>query len=81
MAGTQIDIPMTGAPSVAYGTVTGAAAITTADGLPLSAQPRYLLERFSKDFDGKNAFYYRITVRAQGLNSNTVVWLQEVFTP
>jgi type IV pilus assembly protein PilX len=75
-AGTTIDIDMTAAPSVAYGTFTGAAAIQF-----LSAQPRYLLERFSKDFDGKNALYYRITARAQGVNSNTVVWLQEVFTP
>lgn len=59
--------------SVGYGTFTGAPAIT---GLPI--QPRYILERFTKDFGGV-AYYYRITARAQGINANTVVWLQETY--
>ena len=75
-APATINIDMTAAPSVVYGRFTGAANIQF-----LSRQPRYLLERFAKDFDGKNAFYYRITVRANGVSANTVVWLQEVFTP
>ncbi|MEW5769536.1 MAG: PilX N-terminal domain-containing pilus assembly protein [Pseudomonadota bacterium] len=59
--------------SVGYGSFTGATAIA---GLPV--QPRYVLERFVKDFGGK-AYYYRITVRAQGINANTVVWLQGTY--
>lgn len=61
---------MTAAPSVAYGRFTGATVIPN-----LSAQPRYLIEGFF------GQTYYRITVRAQGANANTVVWLQEVFNP
>lgn len=68
-------VSMTAAPSVAYGDNTGA---TDIDGL--SAQPRYLIEGMEKVVPGyPNAFYYRITARAQGANPNTVVWLQEVF--
>lgn len=69
---------MIAAPSVAYGTNTGATLIGG-----LSAAPRYLIEGFSKPPAGGGAKvpYYRITVRAQGANPNTVVWLQEVFTP
>jgi type IV pilus assembly protein PilX len=59
--------------SVPYGTFTGAAAIPG-----ISIQPRYLIERFHKDFGGKT-YFYRITARAQGANPNTVVWLQEVY--
>lgn len=72
-------VSMTAAPSVAYGSFTGAAAIAG-----LSAQPRYIIEGFEKKLPGsasKKAFFYRITVRAQGANPNTVVWLQEVFRP
>lgn len=72
---------MTGAPSVAYGDNTNAADITVS-GQDLFAKPRYLIEGFRKTPPGGGeAFYYRITVRAQGINSNTVVWLQEVFKP
>ncbi len=59
--------------SVGYGDFTDAPDITG-----LSVQPRYILERFVKDFGGK-VYYYRITARAQGLNANTVVWLQETY--
>jgi type IV pilus assembly protein PilX len=70
-------ISMTAAPSVAYGANTGASVI---DGL--SAPPRYLIEGMKKILPGGGeAFYYRITTRAQGANPNTVVWLQEVFKP
>jgi type IV pilus assembly protein PilX len=68
---------MTAAPSVAYGRFTGATAIAG-----LSAQPRYVIEGIRKTPPGGGElFYYRITVRAQGANPNTVVWLQEVFRP
>jgi type IV pilus assembly protein PilX len=68
---------MTAASSVAYGTY------TNADEVPLvSAQPRYNIEGMRKTPPGESdKFYYRITVRAQGINANTVVWLQELFTP
>lgn len=71
-------VSMTAAPSVPYGTYTGATAITL-----VSAQPRYLIEGFRKNIPGSggDTFFYRITVRAQGVNANTVVWLQEVFKP
>ena len=65
-----LTIDMTTAPSVAYGRFTGAASIAG-----LSAQPRYLIEGYS----GRDSFYYRITVRAQGINANTVVWLQAAY--
>ena len=58
-----------------YGDYTGAADIAG-----LSAQPRYIIEGIRKTPPGGGEnFYYRITVRAQGVNPNTVVWLQEVF--
>jgi len=70
-------ISMTAAPSVAYGRFTGA---TTIAGL--SAQPRYIIEGIRKTPPGSGeTFYYRITTRAQGVNQNTVVWLQEIFRP
>ncbi|MBU1395693.1 MAG: pilus assembly protein [Gammaproteobacteria bacterium] len=70
-------VSMTAAPSVAYGANTPA---TDIDGL--SAQPRYLIEGIRKTPPGgAEEFYYRVTVRAQGANPNTVVWLQEVFKP
>jgi type IV pilus assembly protein PilX len=62
---------MTAAPSVAYGSFTGASPITN-----LSAQPRYIIEGLTSS----SPFYYRITVRAQGANPNTVVWLQVVYS-
>lgn len=70
-------VSMTNVPSVAYGFFTGATAIAG-----LSAQPRYIIEGIKKvPPGGTEEFYYRITVRAQGANPNTVVWLQEVFKP
>lgn len=68
---------MTAAPSVEYGDFTGAADIAG-----LSNQPRYLIEGIRKTPPGGEvSYFYRITVRAQGANPNTVVWLQEVFKP
>lgn len=70
-------VSMTAAPSVAFGTHTAAAAIGG-----LSAQPRYLIEGIRRTPPGGGeAFYYRITARAQGANPNTVIWLQVVFKP
>ena len=68
---------MTAAPSITYGTFTGATPITG-----LSAQPRYLIEGFKRTPPGGSEnYYYRITVRAQGANANTVVLLQAVYKP
>jgi type IV pilus assembly protein PilX len=70
---------MTAAPSVEYGANTPAA---PGDIPGVSAAPRYLIEGIRKAPPGfEEAFYYRITVRAQGANPNTVVWLQEIFKP
>lgn len=70
-------VSMTAAPSVAHGTFTGAGGI---QGFPV--QPRYLIEGIRKTPPGSGeTFFYRITVRAQGMNANTVVWLQEIFKP
>jgi len=73
-------VSMTGAPSVEYGTNTGAAQIGG-----LSVQPRYIIEAIQKycwrKCEGDLTTGYRVTVRAQGANPNTVVWLQEVFKP
>lgn len=66
-----IALDMTTTPSIEYGTFTGAPAIAL-----VSAQPRYLIEGFTTT---SNVTSYRITVRAQGANANTVVWLQEIF--
>lgn len=79
-------VNMTAAPSVAYGDNTGAADPGTpgADLIAqLSAAPRYIIEGIKKTppGSGQPVYYYRITVRAQGANPNTVVWLQEVFRP
>jgi type IV pilus assembly protein PilX len=68
-----LTLDMTAAPSVVYGTFTGATAI-----VGLTVQPRYVMERFEKNVGGTK-YYYRITARAQGINANTVVWLQEIF--
>jgi type IV pilus assembly protein PilX len=72
-------VSMTAAPSVAYSGFTNA----TAPILGLSAQPRYLIEGMRKRLSNSGPLldHYRITVRAQGANPNTVVWLQEVFRP
>lgn len=71
-----ISLDMTTTPSVAYGAYTGTAAIPG-----LSAQPRYIIEGFERSVNGSITYFYRITTRAQGINSNTVVWLQEVYKP
>lgn len=66
--------------SVRYGQFTGAANIPL-----LSAQPRYIIEGMQKycwrQCEATMTPGYRITVRAQGMNPNTVVWLQEIFKP
>ena len=68
---------MTAAPSVAYGDHTSAADIPL-----VSAQPRYIIEGMKKTPPGEtDKYFYRITVRAQGANANTVVWLQELMVP
>ncbi len=75
---TATTVNLTAAPSVEYGTFTEAPTITG-----LSAQPRYLIEGISVLHSGESSVstYYRITARAQGANTNTVVWLQEIFKP
>lgn len=66
--------------TVSYGTFTGASAITG-----LSAQPRYLIESYRTMrlgcIQGRGEYCYRITVRAQGADANTVVWLQTIYKP
>jgi len=79
-----LTVDMTAAPNgtfVVYGTFTTTSISNTATSATvldkLSAPPRYIIEGLLK----KTVPYYRITVRAQGGNPNTVVWLQEVFRP
>ncbi|MCU0841801.1 MAG: PilX N-terminal domain-containing pilus assembly protein [Thiobacillaceae bacterium] len=61
--------------TIDYGEITGAAAIEGVD-----AQPRYIIEGYRKQTPGQgDSYYYRITVRATGARSGTVVMLQEVF--
>lgn len=66
-------------PTVAYGTYTGATAIPG-----VAAQPRYIMEVFpanTQDFygtGGTQGLVFRITARAVGQNTNTVVQLQSV---
>lgn len=70
-------VSMTAAPSVQFGTNTGGGVIGG-----VSAQPRYVIEGIRKTPPGgEESFFYRITVRAQGANPNTIVWLQEVLKP
>lgn len=71
-----LTLDMTAPPSVQYGRYTGARPLAN-----LSAQPRYIIESLRKIDCLNNGQCYRITVRAQGLNSNTVVWLQSVYKP
>lgn len=67
---------------IAYvaGTVFGA---YTAPALPAGVPaPTYLIEGFRKTPPGSGMrYYYRISVRGQGAQPGTVVWLQEVFRP
>lgn len=82
--GPQTVFPLTGAPGVLYGQFTAAAPI---DGV--AAQPRYLIEYFTRSealtppgaCASDDIPMYRITARAVGANLNTVVTLQEVYTP
>lgn len=55
----------------------------TAPTLPTGVPaPTYLIEGIQKTPPGSGLrYYYRITIRAQGAKSGTVVWLQEVFRP
>lgn len=73
-----LTVDMTAFPSIAYGRFTGAPTISG-----VSAQPRYIIDGFTKRAGGDDepVALYRITARAQGVNPNTVVWLQEVFKP
>ncbi|WP_157845002.1 pilus assembly PilX family protein [Methylocucumis oryzae] len=70
--------PFNGPPSVVYGTFTGARPLPQ-----VSAQPRYLIEAYQSPTQTAGNkipfYYYRITVKAQGLNPATVVWLHSVF--
>jgi type IV pilus assembly protein PilX len=67
---------MAAAPSVEYGTYDPNAV----DIEGVSAQPRYLIEPFSKFIQGgKLEVLYRITCRAVGANANTQVTLQEIY--
>ena len=59
-------------PSVSYGRFTHATAIPG-----VLAQPRYLIECFTKNSDT----YYRITVRAIGAKPGTAVMMEEMFKP
>lgn len=71
-----LDMSLDALPSIKYGAVTLAPPISG-----LSAQPRYIVEVIKKLVLTGTVTFYRITVRAQGANSSTVVWLQEVFRP
>jgi type IV pilus assembly protein PilX len=73
----------TGAPSVQYGTYTGATAYPIG---VLSRQPRYIIELFclqtqEASIGGQESMckFYRLTARGFGGNPNTQVTLQEIF--
>lgn len=71
----EFSLDMTDHPAVEYGRFTGADAIPG-----LATQPRYVIEGILRRVPGhSDTYYYRVTVYAQGVNENTVVWLQEVF--
>ena len=79
----------------AYGSRTGAVALLGPDNLALASQPRYVVERLpalppavgdSATFGGGatnapvlRARAYRITAKASGIRSATVVMLQSVY--
>jgi Tfp pilus assembly protein PilX len=73
----------TGFPTIPYGTYTGATALTE-----VAIQPRYIIEiipvngnRVDTAGLGSQVIIFRITARAVGQNSNTVVVLQSVSSP
>jgi type IV pilus assembly protein PilX len=80
------NVNMTAAPSVQYGTYTGAPQLQG-----VSAQPRYIIEYFCLQYLGTSAgasagasgatscSFFRITARGYGGNPNTEVTLQEIF--
>lgn len=56
----------------------------TAPALPVGVPaPTYLIEGIKKKLAGDSdySYFYRVSVRAQGVRPGTVVWLQEVFRP
>lgn len=56
----------------------------TAPALPVGVPaPTYLIEGMKKTPPGSSgySYYYRVSVRAQGVRPGTVVWLQEIFKP
>ena len=67
------------------GTVFMAGAINyTAPVLPAGVPaPTYLIEGMKKALPGSSgySYFYRVSVRAQGVRPGTVVWLQEIFKP
>lgn len=72
-------VSMTAAPSVAYGTYTGAPTLQA-----VSGQPHYIIEYFCLQYLGTGigtsaCKFYRITARGFGANPNTQITLQEIF--
>lgn len=72
-------VDMTAAPSVQYGTYTGAPQLQG-----VAAQPRYIIEYFCLQYIGSSAgatscTFFRITARGYGGSMSTEVTLQEIF--
>jgi type IV pilus assembly protein PilX len=72
-------VSMTGAPSVAYRTYTGAQLIQG-----VAQQPTYIIEifclpQFGQSIGSSQCKFYRITARGYGGNPNSQVTLQELF--
>jgi len=80
IAPATLNVNLQAAPSVAYGTLTGAPLL-----VGVSAQPRYIVEvlcfpRFDDTLGGQSyCNFYRITARGYGGNPNTIVTVQEIF--
>ncbi len=70
----------TAAPSVQYGTYTGAATLQN-----VAMQPRYLIEAVrvypAGEDIAKQVYWYRITARGYGARIETQVTLQEIYRP
>lgn len=75
-AGPHLTMSMTGPPSVEYGQFTHAGDING-----VAADPRYLIEIFTRTDTSNQRYFYRVTARGVGANPNTAVVLQEVFAP